>query len=162
MSSRSALCSASVSARAFATFPTAVSPAPKRPPLTRVFETLVGKRIKTDFVAERWDENLRLVASLKAGIVAPSAMLKKLAAYEQQSQLDLALQEIGRIERTLFMLDWLESPDLKRRCHGGLNKGEQRHALTQAICTFRQGRMSRIRSSCIVLITAGFEVIYAF
>jgi hypothetical protein len=24
----------------------------------------------------------------------------------------------------------------------GLNKGEQRHALTQAICTFRQGRIS--------------------
>jgi TnpA family transposase len=33
---------------------------------------------------------LRLVASLKAGVVAPSAMLKKLAAYERQNQLDLA------------------------------------------------------------------------
>jgi len=105
-------------------------------------ETLVGKRIKADIVAERWDEILRLVASLKAGVVAPSAMLKKLAAYERQNQLDLALQEIGRIERTLFMLDWLESPDLRRRCHAGLNKGEQRHALTQAICTFRQGRIA--------------------
>jgi TnpA family transposase len=40
------------------------------------------------------------------------------------------------------MLDWLESPDLRRRCHAGLNKGEQRHALTQAICTFRQGRIA--------------------
>jgi TnpA family transposase len=105
-------------------------------------ETLMGKRIKADIVAERWDEILRLVASLKAGVVAPSAMLKKLAAYERQNQLDLALQEVGRIERTLFMLDWLESPDLRRRCHAGLNKGEQRHALTQAICTFRQGRIA--------------------
>ena len=94
-------------------------------------ETLMGKRIKADIVAERWDEILRLVTSLKAGVVAPSAMLKKLAAYERQNQLDLALQEIGRIERTLFMLDWLESPGLRRRCHAGLNKGEQRHALTR-------------------------------
>lgn len=48
-------------------------------------------------------------------------MLRKLAAYERQNQLDVALQEIGKIERTLFMLDWLENPDLRRRCHAGLN-----------------------------------------
>src|SRR5208283_4772993 len=74
--------------------------------------------------------------------VAPSAMLRKLAAYERQNQLDLALQELGRIERTLFMLDWLESPELRRRCQAGLNKGEQHHALAQAICTFKQGRIA--------------------
>ena len=39
------------------------------------------------------------------------------------------------------MLDWLENPDLRQRCHAGLNNSEQRHALTQAIYTFRQGRI---------------------
>src|SRR3546814_3364395 len=39
------------------------------------------------------------------------------------------------------MLDWLENPNLRRRCHAGLNNSEQRHALTQAIYTFRQGRI---------------------
>jgi len=63
-------------------------------------------------------------------------MLRKLAAYRRQNQLDLALQELGRIERTLFMLDWLEGPELRRRCHAGLNKSEQRHFLAQVICTF--------------------------
>src|SRR6266446_5829665 len=80
-------------------------------------------------------------SSLKAGIVAPCVMLRKLAAYRGQNQLDLALQELGRIERALFMLDWLESPELRRRCHAGLNKSEQRHFLAQVICTFKQGRM---------------------
>ena len=54
----------------------------------------------------------------------------------------LALQELGRIERTLFMLDWLESPQLRQLCHAGLNKREQRHALAQVICTFKQGRIA--------------------
>lgn len=103
--------------------------------------SLIGRRVKTDTIREHWGEVLRLVASLKAGHVAPSAMLRKLAAYERQNQVDLALQEIGRIERTFFMLDWLETPDLRRRCQAGLNKSEQRHVLTQAICTFRQGRI---------------------
>jgi TnpA family transposase len=85
---------------------------------------------------------LRLVASLKAGTVLPSAMLRKLAAYQGQNQLDLALQELGRIERTLFMLDWLESSQLRERCSAGLNKREQRHALAQVVCTFKQGRIA--------------------
>ena len=75
--------------------------------------------------------------------MAPSVLLRKLAAYRRQNQLDLALQELGRIERALFMLDWLESPELRRRCHAGLNKSEQRHFLAQVICTFKQGRQTR-------------------
>ena len=102
---------------------------------------LLGKRIRTDVIREQWGDVLRLVGSIKAGHVAPSVMLRKLAAYERQNQLDVALQEIGKIERTLFMLDWLENPELRQRCHAGLNNSEQRHALTQAIYTFRQGRI---------------------
>ena len=47
------------------------------------------------------------VASLEVGHVAPSTMPKKLSAYERQNQIDIALQQIGKIDRTLFMLDWL-------------------------------------------------------
>ena len=105
-------------------------------------QPLFGRRIRSDVIREHWDEVLRLVASLQAGTVLPSAMLKRLAAFQRQNQLDLALQELGRIERTLFMLDWLESPQLRRLCNAGLNKSEQRHALAQVICTFKQGRIT--------------------
>jgi TnpA family transposase len=105
-------------------------------------QPLLGQRIKTEVIREHWGEIVRLVTSLKAGTVAPSAMLRKLAAYRRQNQLDLALQELGRVERTLFMLDWLESPELRRRCHAGLNKSEQRRSLAQVICTFKQGRIA--------------------
>ncbi len=103
---------------------------------------ILGRRIKADVIREHWDEILRLVASLRAGTVLPSAMLKRLAAHQRQNKLDLALQELGRIERTLFMLDWLESPQLRQHCQAGLNKSEQRHALAQVICTFKQGRIA--------------------
>ena len=48
----------------------------------------------------------------------------------------------GSVGRTLFMLDWLESPQLRQRCHAGLNKSEQRLALAQVVCTFKQGRIA--------------------
>ena len=40
-------------------------------------------------------------------------MLRKLAAYRRQNQLNLALQELGRSELRLLMLDRLESPELR-------------------------------------------------
>jgi TnpA family transposase len=101
------------------------------------------------------------VASLQAGVVAPSVMLKKLAAYRRQNQLDLALQELGRIERTLFMLDWLESPDLRRRCHAGLNKSEQRHTLAQVICTFHQGRIGERSTEAQQFRASGLNLVIA-
>ena len=72
---------------------------------------------------------------------ATSAILKKLSAYPRQNGLAKALREIGRIERTLFTLDWIKNPDLRRRAHLGLNKGEARNALARAIYFCRLGEM---------------------
>ena len=124
-------------------------------------QPLMGRRIKVDVVREHWGEVVRLVTSLYAGAVAPSVMLKKLAAYRRQNQLDLALQELGRIERTLFMLDWLESPELRRRCHAGLNKSEQRHFLAQEICTFNQGRIAERGAEAQQFRASGLNLVIA-
>ena len=53
----------------------------------------------------------------------------------------MALRELGRIERTLFILDWLQSVELRRRVHAGLNKGEARNALARAVFFNRLGEI---------------------
>jgi TnpA family transposase len=60
---------------------------------------IIGRRIKEDVIREHWDDILHLVASLKAGTALPSAMLKRLAAFQRQNQLDLALQATGGLDR---------------------------------------------------------------
>jgi TnpA family transposase len=57
-------------------------------------------------IETHWHEVLRLASSIKQGTVTASLMMKKLASYPKQNGLAKALREIGRIERTLFMLDW--------------------------------------------------------
>jgi len=111
-------------------------------PRHRILEPLLGRSIRVDVIQENWDDIVRLAASIKAGSVAPSVMLKKLSAFKRQNRLDMALAEVGRIERTLFTLDWLESPELRRRCQAGLNKSEARHALAQAVFVHKQGRIA--------------------
>jgi TnpA family transposase len=108
----------------------------------RGLEMLIGRPIRTDAIVDSWDDIIRLAASIKSGTVAPSTLLRKLGAYKRQNRLDFALGEVGRIERTLFTLNWLESSSQRRACQAGLNKGEARHALAQAVYAHRQGRFA--------------------
>ena len=112
------------------------------PSTYRGIECLMGRAIKTAAIEADWDDIIRIVASIKDGTVAPSVIMRKLAAYKRQNRLDFALAELGRIERTLFTLDWLEQPELHRVCQAGLNKGKARHTLAAAIYTNRQGRFT--------------------
>jgi TnpA family transposase len=94
---------------------------------------MVGDPIALNHAAAHWDELLRLTTSIRTGTVTASAMLRKLSAYPRQNGLALALREVGRLERSIFMLDWLQDIDLRRRTQAGLNKGEARNALARAL-----------------------------
>jgi TnpA family transposase len=81
---------------------------------------LIGGTINSKLIAAQWQEVLRLATSIRQGTVTASLILRKLGSYPRQNSLAAALREIGRIERTLFTLEWLQSPDLRRRVQVGL------------------------------------------
>ena len=112
-------------------------------------------------LALQTDKGIVLAASIKQGTVTASLMLRKLGSYPRQNGLAVALRELGRIERTLFILDWLQSVELRRRVQVGLNKGEARNALARAVFFYRLGEIrdrsfeqQRYRASGLNLITA--------
>ena len=102
---------------------------------------LIGGKLRQSLIASNWPDILRLGATLAAGTVPPSLILRKLAAYPRRNDLAAALREVGRIERTLFMLDWALDPAMQRRAQIGLNKGESHHALKNALRIGRQGEI---------------------
>jgi TnpA family transposase len=115
-----------------------VFPGSNAPP---ILAPLVGGFIDADHIAANWSEILRLATSIRSGAVQASAMLKKLSGYPRQNGLAVALREIGRIERSLFMLGWYSDPELRRRTGLGLNKGEARNTLARAIFFNRLGEL---------------------
>ncbi len=122
---------------------------------------MIGGTLNINHVRAHWDEILRFAASIKQGTVTASLMLRKLDSYPRQNGLAVALRELGRIERTLFILDWLQNVDLRRRVHAGLNKGEARNALARAVFFNRLGEIryrsfeqQRYRASGLNLVTA--------
>jgi len=72
---------------------------------------------------------------------ALSPPLRKLGAYPRQNALALALREIGKLERTLFLLEYIQNIELRKRIHAGLNKGEARNALARAVFFNRLGEL---------------------
>src|ERR1700722_16285590 len=103
--------------------------------------SLVAGAINLRAISDHWFELLRLATSIKTGTVTASVILRKLAAYPRQNGLAHALRELGKLERTLFTLDWLQDPELRRRSHVGLNKGEQQNALRRAVFFNRLGEI---------------------
>ena len=107
---------------------------------------LTGNKIREDVIVRNWPDIRRVAATLASGALPPSQLLRKFAAYPRQHELAVALREIRRVERTLFIVDWLLDADMQRRANTGLNKGEAHHALKNALRIGRQGEI-RDRSS---------------
>ena len=82
---------------------------------------LVGDRIRENTISANWPDVLCSVATMASGTMPPSQLLRKFASYPRQHDLAVALREIGRVERTLFMIDWLLDVDMQRRASLGLN-----------------------------------------
>jgi TnpA family transposase len=130
-----------------------------------VFEPFIDGRIDEKLITAYWNDVLRLATSIRTGAASASLLRKRLGAYPRTNGLTLALREIGRIERTLFMLDWLELPGLRRQATAELNKGEARNALARAVCFHRLGRLrdraaeaQQYRASGLALVTAAIAL----
>lgn len=78
---------------------------------------------------------------MASGKIKPSQLLRKLASYPRQNDLVVALREVGRVERTLFIIAWIPDTEMQRRAQIGLNKGEAHHALKNALGIGRQGEI---------------------
>jgi TnpA family transposase len=104
-------------------------------------EPLIAGRINVELIRAHWAEILRIVASIRAGTVAPSVIMRQLASYPRQNGVAAALRELGRLERTLFTLDWVQNPELRREAGQELNKGESRNSLARAVFIHRLGEI---------------------
>jgi len=105
-----------------------------------VLAPFMGERLDRNLIEANWDDVQRVISAFRNRVVAPSLILRKLGATPRQSALSLAMREVGRIERTLHALNWIEDLGLRADTTDVLNKGEARHTLARAVAFHRLGR----------------------
>ena len=127
----------------------------------RNIQVLFPDAINTRAIRENWDSLLRLMASIHTGIVPASRILRKLDAYHAESGVYKALREVGRIAKTMFLLDYFTQRQLRQRVQKGLNRVESYHALVRSLFVGQSGeiRLRELeaqinRASCLQLLTA--------
>jgi len=112
-----------------------------KPSAYPTLEPLIAGRINVALIRAHWSDILRIVASIRTGAVTASLIMRQLASHPRQNGVAAALRELGRLERTLFTLDWIDDPELRRETGQELNKGESRNSLARAVFIHRLGEI---------------------
>ncbi len=88
-------------------------------------------RIKTQLIMDNWDDLLRVAGSLKLGTVSASELMRTLQTGSGASILAKAIGELGKINKTLYLLAYIDDEAYRRRILTQLNRGETRHSLAR-------------------------------
>ena len=89
--------------------------------------------INPEIIEQHWDDVLRIAGSLKLGTIQASELIRSLLKSERPSSLTQAIIEIGRINKTLYLLNYIDNEEYRRRILTQLNRGEGRHAVARII-----------------------------
>jgi TnpA family transposase len=87
-------------------------------------DPLFSEAIDWDLIATHARDMIQVVLSIQAGVVMPSMLLRKLSTYNRRSRLYRAFRELGRVERTLFLLRYISNAETRRTIHAENTKIE--------------------------------------
>ena len=102
---------------------------------------LARQRINIPRIERNWDDLLRVAGSLKMGTVSASELIRGLQGGGRPSTLGRAIGELGRVAKTLYLLNYLDDEAYRRRILTQLNRGESRHAVARAIFHGQRGEL---------------------
>jgi TnpA family transposase len=106
-----------------------------------ILDALASNKINMKLIAQYWDDLLRLAGSLKLGVVRAAGLTRTLQTNDRPTQLARALQELGRVVKTLYLLRFIDDEGYRRRILIQLNRGEGRHQLARVIFHGRRGEL---------------------
>ena len=104
-------------------------------------DALARQRVNLDRVTPHWDDVLRLVGSLKLGLVPAMGIMRTLQVDDRPTRLAQAIAEIGRIDKTIHTLNFIDDESRRRSTLQQLNLGEGRHSLARDVFHGKRGEL---------------------
>lgn len=96
-------------------------------------ESLFGEEINWELIKTHWKDLLQVVLSIKQGKISTSFLLRKLTSYSRKNRLYQAFQELGKVIRTQFLLEYVSNAKLREIITASTNKVEAYNALSDWI-----------------------------
>lgn len=77
------------------------------------------------------------------GTVNASELIRSLLRSDRPSSLTRAISELGKIPKTIYMLNYIDDEGYRRRILNQINRGEGRHSLARFICHGQRGEIRK-------------------
>lgn len=97
-------------------------------------------KVNTRLIKSQWDNILRIFVSLALKTTSQSTIVRKLSSYSRKNKTKEALWEFNRIVMSTYILEYIDSVDLRRDVHKALNRGESYHSLKSAMFSADKGK----------------------
>lgn len=86
---------------------------------------------------------MRTFGSLKLGTIHASEPIRSLLKSSRLSVRAQAIMDVGRVNNTLYRLNYIDDEDYRRRLPTQFNRGEGRHTVARAICYGQRGEIRK-------------------
>ena len=106
---------------------------PDRQRRYRHIDPLFTDVVDWELIERHWADMMQVVLSIQAGGVLPSMLLRKLGTHNRKNKLYQAFRELGRVERTLFLLRYLSDAEFRRGLRAEMTKIESYNDFTDWI-----------------------------
>ena len=88
-------------------------------------EIFTEKPIDWELIETHYHDMLRVAISIQNGKVKASAVLRKLCSKSRKNKLYFAFRELGRVERTIFLLNYINDPEMRKLIQAATCKSEE-------------------------------------
>jgi TnpA family transposase len=75
-------------------------------------------------IETHWQDLMQVALSIQAGKISSPMLLRKLGSYSRRNRLYHAAQALGTVVRTIFLLNWISSRELRQEVTANTNKIE--------------------------------------
>lgn len=94
-------------------------------------DRLFTDTVDWEVIQENWQQLMQVAISIKAGRIASPTLLRKLSNEGRHNRLFAAARDLGRVLRTVYLLKWISSKQMRQEITGTTNKIESYHAFTK-------------------------------
>jgi len=106
-------------------------------------DRLLTQVVDWELIERYWQDMMQVVLSIQAGKVLPSMLLQRLGVYSRRNNLYKAFSELGRVERTIFLLEYMSDSTMRQHIRAETTKVESYNNFTDWIAfggpTIRSG-----------------------
>ena len=88
-------------------------------------DPLFSESINWKLIETHLPDMLRIVLSIKAGKITPSTILRRLGTANRKNKLYFAFRELGRVIRTVFLLDYIGDIETRKTIQSATTKSEE-------------------------------------